>query len=81
MEAFWSFLRHKRNRDLLGWIGGGLIVIATGFWAIFTYVFPPSAKSPAGAQANCGAVAIGGNVSQSTVTAGNPVADCSPKSR
>jgi hypothetical protein len=45
MEAFWSFLRHKRNRDLLGWIGGGLIVIATGFWAIFTYVFPPSAKS------------------------------------
>ena len=77
MEKLWSFLRQKRNREILGWIGGGLVVAATGLWVVVVYFFPPPAKSGASAEAACGSVAIGGNVSGSTVTAGNSTAsDC-----
>jgi hypothetical protein len=85
MEKLWSFLRQKRNREVLGWVGGGLVVVAAGLWAVIVYVFPPSSspsKSSEGAatSANCGGVAVGGNVSGSTVTAGNATgSDCSQK--
>jgi hypothetical protein len=26
MNAFWRFLRDKRNQQVLGWLGGGLVV-------------------------------------------------------
>jgi hypothetical protein len=26
MNSFWRFLRDKRNQQVLGWIGGGLVV-------------------------------------------------------
>jgi hypothetical protein len=84
MGKFWSFLLDKANREVLGWIGGGLVVAAAGLWAVIVYVFPPSSKSSpsAGAttSANCGGIAVGGNVSGSTVTAGNATgSDCSQK--
>jgi hypothetical protein len=83
MEKFWSFLRQKRNREILGWIGGGLVVAAVGLWTVIVYVFPPSSKSSASGattSANCGGVAVGGNVSGSIVTAGNTTgSDCSQK--
>jgi hypothetical protein len=80
MEKLWSFLRRKRNREILGWLGGGLVVAAAGLWAIVVFLFPPSGKS--GVSAECGSNAIGGNVSGSTVTAGGPsAADCSRKSK
>src|SRR5262245_39752243 len=47
MNSFWRFLRNKRNEQVLGWLGGGLVVAATGPWAAFVYFFPPG-KSPEG---------------------------------
>jgi hypothetical protein len=71
-------VRKKSNREIVAWAGGGVVALAIGFWAVFTYAFP--GKSSAAVEANCGAVAIGGNVSGSTVTAGRPTAaDCSRK--
>jgi hypothetical protein len=32
------------NREVLAWFGGGLVVVATGAWAVFVYVVPPDAK-------------------------------------
>jgi len=32
MNLFWRFLRDKRNQRILGWIGGGLVFVATGLW-------------------------------------------------
>src|SRR5436853_3484399 len=63
-------LRDKRNQQVLGWLGGGLVVAATGLWAAFVYFFPPvkspEAKSPeplpSSVQANCGGIAIGRDV-------------------
>jgi hypothetical protein len=32
MNWSWRFLRDKRNQRVLGWIGGGLVFVATGLW-------------------------------------------------
>ena len=45
MNSFWRFLRDKRNQQVLGWLGGGLVVAATGLWVAFVYFFP-SVESP-----------------------------------
>jgi hypothetical protein len=89
MNALWRFLRDKRNQQVLGWLGGGLVVVATGLWAAFIYFFPPlpapeTTKSleptPPSVQANCGGIAIGRDVTGSTITAGTTTnSDCAPK--
>lgn len=40
------FLRDRRNREVLGWLGSGLVVLAGAAWAVFTYVRPPPATIP-----------------------------------
>ena len=40
-HGLWGFLRDKSNQQVLGWLGGGLVVVATGLWAAFVYLFPP----------------------------------------
>jgi hypothetical protein len=88
MNALWRFLRDKRNQQVLGWLGGGLVVAATGLWVAFVYFFPPvkspEAKSPEATppsvQANCGGIAIGHDVTGSTITAGGTTnSDCASK--
>jgi hypothetical protein len=86
MSAFWRFLRDKRNQQVLGWLGGGLVVAATGLWAAFGHL-APSPKSPdakaskpaslsvekpasVSVQADCSGIAIGGNVSGATIQSG-----------
>jgi len=101
MGRMWEFLRNEQNRLVLGWLGGGLVVAATGAWAAFIYFFPlhkspepppaatkveqPTAKAespPSTVQANCGSVAIGRDVSGSTITVGGPRnAECATKSK
>ena len=46
MGRLWSFLRQKRNREVLGWIGGGVVVVAAGMWTLFTYLVPHDDKKP-----------------------------------
>jgi hypothetical protein len=86
-DGLWGFLRDKGNQQVLGWLGGGLVVVATGLWAAFVYFFPagksPEAKSPEltppSVQANCGGIAIGRDVTGSTITAGTTTnSDCPP---
>src|SRR5262245_2763544 len=88
MNGLWRFLRDKRNQQVLGWLGGGLVVAATGFWAAFVYFFSPGKSpeatslepTPPSVQANCGGIAIGRDVTGSTITAGSTTnSDCAPK--
>jgi hypothetical protein len=72
MRQLWSFLRLKRNREVLAWIGGGLTAVIIGLWTAFVY-FSDTPKTPPSSpsvQASCGSVGVGGNVSGSTITAG-----------
>jgi hypothetical protein len=84
MNRLWRFLREKRNREILGWIGGGLVVLATGIWTVTVYLFPAQKAQetkPTEVEARCGSVAVGGSVTGgSTVRAGSTMgADCSTR--
>src|SRR6516164_2713139 len=77
MNSFWRFLRDKRNQQVLGWLGGGLIAAATGLWAASVYSFPPpkshetkSEPVPASVQADRGGSGTTGNVTGATITTG-----------
>ena len=82
MDRVWEFIRQKRNREILGWLGGGIAVLASGIWAMTVYFFPPHKTrdaKPAEIEARCG-VAVGGNVSGSNIAVGTTSgADCSVK--
>ena len=79
----WKFVRNSKNREILAWAGGGVVVIVAGFWAAFVYFFPlhePREPVRADIQANCGGVAVGGTVTGTTITAGTTTnSDCSTK--
>src|SRR5262249_24635133 len=70
MNSFWRFLRDRRNQQVLSWLGGGLVVAATGLWVPFVYFLPPpkspearaSQPGPVIVEADCSGIAIGGNV-------------------
>src|SRR5262245_59958487 len=67
-DGLWGFLRDKGNQQVLGWLGGGLVVAAMGLWAAFVYFFPaPKSTQPVSVQADRGSIAIGGNITGTTI--------------
>jgi hypothetical protein len=79
-STIWGFLRERPNREVLAWIGGGVVVVAAGLWTAFVYILPAKHEDgrPPRVQANCG-VAVGGNVTGATITAAPTNSDCSTK--
>ena len=83
LSRLWSFLGKKGNREILAWICGGLATVLVGLWTVFTYVFPLKTGDgpPPSIRATSGGVAIGGNVTGTTInTSGelNPQGKVSP---
>jgi len=71
MGSLWSFLSASKNQKTLSWIGGGLVVVAGGAWAIFTYLWPHEAPSPEGPKIVCaqpGGIAAGRDANGNTIT-------------
>lgn len=71
MNRIASFVAEPKNRELLSWIGGGLVVLATGTWAVMTYVWPAHNPSSDGKSIICvqqGSVAAGRDASHNTIT-------------
>jgi hypothetical protein len=90
MNSFWQFLRDQHNQQVLGWLGGGLVALATGLWAAFVYLVPPQKTpevkspelTPLTVQADCGGVAIGGSMTGATITGGaTAFSDCGSKAK
>jgi hypothetical protein len=84
MPTLWQFLRQRPNREILGWLGGGLVILATAIWTVAVYLWPPKPgdahRGRAAVEANCGSLAIAGSVSGSTIVAGTvQKSDCSNK--
>jgi hypothetical protein len=40
MNSFWRYSRDKCDQQVLEWLGGGLVVAATGLWLAFVDFFP-----------------------------------------
>jgi hypothetical protein len=37
MHGIWSFLQVESNRTVLTWIGGGVVVVASGIWTVWKF--------------------------------------------
>jgi hypothetical protein len=59
MDAIWSFLQDADNRALLGWIGGGIVVVVAGLWAAFTFFTSKKKPLTPTVSANHGSIAAG----------------------
>ncbi len=72
MGSLWSFATKSKNRQVLSWAGGGIVVAAGGLWAVVTYVWPPH-EPPKVVCAQHGSVAAGLNASGNKITFYGPV--------
>lgn len=66
MRSLWKFVGSDANRQILSWIGGGLVALAVGLWAVVTYVWPVHGPPDPGCAQQ--SVVVGGGVSGSTIT-------------
>ena len=69
MTSLWSFIAKEKNRRILSWVGGGIVAVAAGAFAVVTYLWP-AADSKGGI--NCAqnaSIATQGDVSNVTINA------------
>jgi hypothetical protein len=68
LDAFWTFLKDPTNREVLGWLGAGIVAVACGLWAIVRFY---SKKDEGGSRpsirAKSKSVAIGRDNSNSPI--------------
>jgi hypothetical protein len=65
MGSLWSFLAKPKNQKTLSWLGGGVVFVAGGIWAVVMFLWPAH-EAPTTVCAQQG-VAVGGSVSGSTI--------------
>ncbi len=74
-DSFWAFLADPQHREVLGWIGGGIVVAAGGLWAVFKfYAKKPKPPTTQTVTADRGSVGIGGNNRNSPISIDNSTA-------
>ncbi|MGH6833990.1 MAG: hypothetical protein ACREC9_00230 [Methylocella sp.] len=83
-KKIWEFFLDEKNQRMLTLIGGGVAVVVGALWTAYVYFFPAPEAKPSPPQhrieADCGSVAIGGDVSGATITAGSSN-DCPKRGR
>jgi len=74
MTHLWRFLQAKKNREILAWLGGGAVILASGLWTAVTFSSAePSRSKPAVGceiESNQGAAACGDQTFQAPVNIG-----------
>lgn len=71
LQVVWGWLSDPNNQDTLALLGGGVVVVAGGFWTVIRYAFrpkPAATGSDSGVNASDGSVAVGGDMKGNTVT-------------
>jgi hypothetical protein len=46
VRNLWRFLQEEKNRQILGWLGGGVVVLAGGVWVVVTFFYSPHPQAP-----------------------------------
>ena len=63
LETLWTFLSDPDNQQTLAWLGGGLAIVAAGFWAVIKFnLSRSSASSKPSISADRGSIAAGRDV-------------------
>jgi hypothetical protein len=65
------YLPSKEQREIIAWMGGGLVIAIGGLWTLFVYFYPSdniSNAPTAGTSATAGGIVIGGNATNSRVS-------------
>jgi hypothetical protein len=76
LDNIWSFLLDENTRAVLAWIGGGIVVVAGGVWAVLKFILSKQTeKNPPAPSvtATHGGVAAGGNISGSKIDTGREI--------
>jgi hypothetical protein len=70
VRTLWRFLQQEKNRQLLGWLGGGVVILAGGLWAAVTFFYSPhpALQTPDVNVEAPGGVAAGRDIRGSTIT-------------
>jgi hypothetical protein len=69
LDTVWAFLKDPANRDVLAWIGGGVVMVVGGLWAAIKF-FSKKEPKPS-VQANNGGVAAGGSMIVNEINTGS----------
>ena len=69
MSSLWSFVGKENNRRLLSWIGGGIVALAAGAFAVVTYLWPAHDSKGGINCAQNASIATQGDVSHVTINA------------
>lgn len=70
LSDLWDFLVDPTNRTVLGWIGGGIVVVLGGIWAVAKFLLSRKRKENAPAprvSATQGGVSAGGDIRNSKI--------------
>lgn len=69
LDAFWNWLKDPANQQTLGWVGGGVAIVAGGIWAVVKFFAKTEGDGtpPPSVKADRGGVAIKGNVTNSPI--------------
>lgn len=64
----WDFLVDPNNRAVLGWAGGGIVVVIGGVWAVVKFFFSTKRRVPSlRIEAAQGGVAAGRDIRESRI--------------
>jgi hypothetical protein len=69
MNQLWSIIAKPRNRQILQWVGGGVVAVAAGAFAVVTYVWPAHDGKAGTNCAENASIATQGDVSHVTINA------------
>ncbi len=69
MDSLVSIVSKPKNRQILSWIGGGVIAVAAGGFALVTYLWPAHDSKGGTNCAENASIATQGDVSHVTINA------------
>ena len=62
MLRLWKFISNTANQQIISWLGGGIVVIAAGAWAVFVFFHHDEGRqAPASVTQSGTGIASGGN--------------------
>ncbi|MGV1013975.1 MAG: hypothetical protein ACOYB4_03300 [Methyloceanibacter sp.] len=67
LDQIWTFLEDEGNRNVIAWIGGGLVVVLGGVWAVIRHFMKRRSKTAKRVEASDGGVAAGRDIRNSHV--------------